>query len=868
MNVWYHQSTIFKRRHALLTAGLIALCVALITTLIFANVSTAAPGVNQTISFQGRLSKPTGGIVADGYYNIQFKIYQDGPGTAAGNSGGTLEWTENYINNGGTSGVQVKNGYFNVTLGSNNPFGSSVDWNQDTLWLSMNVAGAAAACTTFGSSPCTADGEMLPMKRMTSTPFALNSGMLGGKTADGFIQNTTTAQTADFNISGTGKATTLQGNTSVIAPLFDRADAGTLTIGSTNATTVNIGSASSNQTITIGTGAAAIDLTLGSVTGQSKTLIQGGNEGVRIHTVGGFAIQSTGTGIDNFEITPSGGIITRLGTDEGFAIRNSSNTGLFYVSSSLGRVGTNYGTNFLVQGTAAFEQGISITGTGSLTYQTPGGYNMSTAINIPNYTVGAYGSVLALGLPSTSAATARGILVSDGRTVAHQATIGILSHDENNVFGLSYNGTNTGTLSNTGNSVALQGNGLNLLTATNNGGAANVGIGNNASAGYALDVTGDINTSTQLRIGGVGTLTNTSLTFSAASTANIVSASGQSLNLDGKAGTTIQTNGTTRATFDTSNTLFLGNGTSAATPANFTIQATNSSTTAVAGASLTIQGGGATTGNANGGNLILDAGAKFGSGTGGALTIGATNASSITMGNASINITSTVLGTAIFKPTSGNDSTTAFQIQRANGTAMFVADSTNQTITFGDPASGNRTVISTSTGAITKYGTARNTKKITLAAEYTNSVLDAGTGSNNTGTMTSSIDLTNRMNYYKWTTSQATNQSYDVVVQVPLPTDFDGWASSTPLSITTRTSSTANGTITLEARDSAGAVQCDFVSVTPGSTSTWATNTSACALDTGTYTAGDYMTLRIRMQSPTSGDVRVGNINLSYLSKY
>lgn len=143
-----------------------------------------------------------------------------------------------------------------------------------------------------------------------------------------------------------------------------------------------------------------------------------------------------------------------------------------------------------------------------------------------------------------------------------------------------------------------------------------------------------------------------------------------------------------------------------------------------------------------------------------------------------------------------------------------------------------------------------------------------GSGSSNNGTMTSSVDLTNRMNYYKWTTAQGSNQNYDVVVQIPIPTDFDGWSGSNPLSISTYTSNTTNGTITLEARDSSNGVQCNFVSVTPGSTGTWATNNSACTLSSGTYTAGDYMTLRMRMQSPNGGDVRIGNINLNYLSKY
>src|SRR5690606_13027334 len=114
MNVWCHLPTIISQRRFLKILGLLTLCVALITTLFFSVVTHAAPGVNQTISFQGRLLDKNGSPVADGYYNIQFKIYQDGSGTQANNPDGTLEWTETHINNGGNNGVFVKNGYMSV----------------------------------------------------------------------------------------------------------------------------------------------------------------------------------------------------------------------------------------------------------------------------------------------------------------------------------------------------------------------------------------------------------------------------------------------------------------------------------------------------------------------------------------------------------------------------------------------------------------------------------------------------------------------------------------------------------------------------------------------------------------------------------
>ncbi len=153
----------------------------------------AAAGINSQINFQGRLLNAQGAVVPDGYYNIEFKIYQDGDGQTAGDTtgspAGTLKWTEDYLNTGTNQGVEVKNGYLSVQLGSINPFGTSVNWNSDTLWLSMQI-GNTSTCTVTTSfqANCGGDGEMTPMKRLSSTPYSLNSGLLGGLSSAQFLQ--------------------------------------------------------------------------------------------------------------------------------------------------------------------------------------------------------------------------------------------------------------------------------------------------------------------------------------------------------------------------------------------------------------------------------------------------------------------------------------------------------------------------------------------------------------------------------------------------------------------------------------------------------------------------------------------------------
>ncbi len=438
MTTWWHHPTILtlrlNRRLATRVSCILLLCIALITTLFFSAITNAAPGVNQTIGFQGRLLDSNGDIVPDGYYNIQFKVYEGGSGDEAGNPDGTLKWTETYINNGSATGaVQVTNGFMSVNLGSLTPFGDSIDWNQDTLWLSMNIAGKATACTTFGSGQCDDDGEMLPMKRMTATPYALNAGKLGGRDASGFIQNGTSAQTGDFNISGTGQADILQGNSGILSPYLDTVDSDTLSIGSVNASAISIGSAATDQTISIGSGTGNNQLTIGSTSGSSSTLIQGG----------------------------SGGVAVKIANGSDFSVTNADDEALLTVDDS------------------------------------------SAKFSIPVLGTGAVGATNAANTQTTS--------------------IGI-------------DGSGQSYLSTTNNSIVLQGGGTNLITAVNNSGQANIGIGNSASAGYALDVTGSVNSSDGYSLNGVTILNNAGLTFTDDSTSSITSANGQLLQLSSDTG--------------------------------------------------------------------------------------------------------------------------------------------------------------------------------------------------------------------------------------------------------------------------------------------------------------------------------------------
>ena len=75
--------------------------------------------------------------------------------------------------------MQITAGTFQVNLGSITAF-SGIDWNQNTLWLSMNVGGTASTVSW--------DGEMKPYVRLTSVPYALNSGLVGGLSASQLVK--------------------------------------------------------------------------------------------------------------------------------------------------------------------------------------------------------------------------------------------------------------------------------------------------------------------------------------------------------------------------------------------------------------------------------------------------------------------------------------------------------------------------------------------------------------------------------------------------------------------------------------------------------------------------------------------------------
>ncbi|HVU59387.1 MAG TPA: carbohydrate binding domain-containing protein [Candidatus Saccharimonadales bacterium] len=620
----------------------------------------ATAGINQQINFQGRLLTGEGAVVPDGSYNIEFKIYQDGDGQstndATGSPAGTLKWTEDYLN-ANSQGVVVQNGYFSVQLGSITPFGSNIDWNQGTLWLSLNIGGTGGACTPF--SGCSPDGEMLPMKRLAASPYALNSGELGGLTSAQFVQLAQGVQTdASVNTTSIYLNKTGGGN------FLDLQSSGNDAFVLSNSGDISFG-ANANHTIAVAQAGAGI-------AGKSLT-ITGGAAGTGSTVVGGELIlqggAGSGTGASGSVVVKSNG----SNSTGAFQVQNASGVALLAVDTAGGTltvdasgdsgspniVTINAPTNFSGNWLTLAENGTSYLSVGSVNnggYYEPeftaaGGNPQGQAISFGNangsfrvvpfvdgYTYfqssqgnlqfsgsnGAQGGNAVFNFADTELSGRFGVgvlpIAGDGAITIHDATAPPSTSSGD--FALGYSGSYA-WLQSYGNSP-LEVNPLsNSVIIGNTTSASAVTI----QAGTGGIVLGASNVANTIQIGSTslssGTQTisiGTGNTAGGTTNVTIGSASGASggtTTLQAKGTIVLSTNGVTRGTFDTSNSLYLGNGLTAAVPNDFTIQGTGSAATAIAGGSIIIQGGNATVGTANGGNLTLSGGAGAGSGTNG-----------------------------------------------------------------------------------------------------------------------------------------------------------------------------------------------------------------------------------------------------------
>jgi hypothetical protein len=810
MTMWWHHPTIltlrFDRRLALRVSCILLLCIALITTLFFGVISRAAPGVNQTIGFQGRLLDSSGNIVKDGHYNVQFKIYQGGTGDQAGNAGGTLKWTETYINGGTPNGaVEVKNGFMSVNLGSVNPFGSSVDWNQDTLWLSMNVAGSATGCTTFGSGACAADGEMLPMKRMTATPYALNAGAVNGKTADNFIQMAQGVQTDATNntssifINKTGSGNLLQlQNTAT--DVFTVNNDGDLRFGN-----------NANHNLSVATSSAGTDgreLSLSAGAGGSGT----GSNGGALTIQGGAA---GGTNGDGGNISIDAGAKTGTGTDGSIAIGSARGSSIIIGSTS-----------------TALNQDINI------------GTN-NTAGSVSNVTIGA-------GESATSGATI--LQAKDTVTIkTNGITRTTFSDDSNTVYfgnGVSASAPNDFTLQGTNSSATgVAGGSLNLQGGSATSGDANGGnitLGGGAGSGTGASglvvlntptfstVTNDANCYTNgAVVPSSCTITGSSVNNSAAVIIGF-SANGQTATLPDP---TITTAGriiyVTAANGSKDFTLSMNGGGSG----NQTTMRQNATTTILwNGSDWTIAGA-----SNYGVNTTDDIeNVQIGSGT----DDGKTTLLTVDKAASAPTVTDdALLGSMYYDTTAGK-----LQCYEADG--------------WGACSSSPDSFVTLSP----EYANAvKNGKGVgTLSSDVCSDTLNINDGSDDQPTVCGTNET---YNFYNWTSEETTAQSRSIYVTYQLPSNFKQFVAGST-SLMGRTDGTkANVNYQVYRNNGSGLTACGApLPVSAGVQSTWQKAVATNAADPAncTFAAGDSVVFRINLSAHDHANAYASNLNFAF----
>jgi hypothetical protein len=174
---------------------------------------------------------------------------------------------------------------------------------------------------------------------------------------------------------------------------------------------------------------------------------------------------------------------------------------------------------------------------------------------------------------------------------------------------------------------------------------------------------------------------------------------------------------------------------------------------------------------------------------------------------------------------------------------------------------------------------------VTISPEYTNAVMH-GTG---VGTMTSDIcsgtlhlndgtsgqqtvcGASETYNFYRWTSPQASAQTYSIYVTYQLPDTFKSFASG-QTSIMGRTDNTnANVQYTVYRDDaSTGLSQCGpTVPVSTGSVSSWQVGTASGAADPSTcgFLPNESIVFKIDMIADQNANAYVGNLNFTFSHK-
>ena len=160
---------------------------------------------------------------------------------------------------------------------------------------------------------------------------------------------------------------------------------------------------------------------------------------------------------------------------------------------------------------------------------------------------------------------------------------------------------------------------------------------------------------------------------------------------------------------------------------------------------------------------------------------------------------------------------------------------------------------------------ATRTKGLGFAPDYAGASIDR-VGGFNMGTLNLGFeDLggSTKRSYYNWSTQQVAIQNIDVVLSLQLPMDFVSFT-ATPINLLYKTNDgvTTTNKVDVTIYDTAGA----SVSLTGGSNlanTSW-TNAAITFGGTPTFTAGQTVTIRIKLSSTNAGFAKISDLIINY----
>lgn len=351
----------------------------------------------------------------------------DGNGTAIGN--GATAGT------GGAFGAPVALGYQATALSWGTAVGGqSSNTGQEATALGQNAI-AAAQGVALGASASTAGDT--------------------GSIAIGFGASTTASNQLVFGSTNFGI------NHAVIGNGVTNASPSSFTLQGTSASGIDVAGATVNIAGGQGTGSAfggSIDFKVSApgVSGSSLNAL------TTVASIGGATgatlFQNAVNSTQAFRIAPSGGgnlvVVDTVNSRVGIALGGSN-------TPNLANEGLEVKGAIRISGTSAIMD----------TYTTPGAAGIGARLSVVNVDMSASQQVIAVGVTAASDANSRGITVLDARASAHQPSIAVISPNENEIGGFSWDGGNSAFLikNSASGSIGLNVGGTTRLSATTTG---------------------------------------------------------------------------------------------------------------------------------------------------------------------------------------------------------------------------------------------------------------------------------------------------------------------------------------------------------------------------------------------------------------